>query len=121
MVPELLRISSGVPRGPCAPRTSVAMGNAGRGELYADLQRAFRKTSITSFRLRNPVPIGRLRPDPAQPRCPVQHVRTTLRELRRYISRCEAREDLEEVDNLLAVALEEVRRKLAESEFKPHS
>jgi hypothetical protein len=51
----------------------------------------------------------------------MQHVRTTLRELRRYISRCEAREDLEEVDNLLAVALEEVRRKLAESEFKPHS
>ena len=42
----------------------------------------------------------------------MQHVRTTIEELRRYIAQCEARLELEEVDNLLAVALEEVRRKL---------
>lgn len=42
----------------------------------------------------------------------MQHVRRTIEELRRYISTCDARAELEEVDTLLAVALEEVRRKL---------
>jgi hypothetical protein len=42
----------------------------------------------------------------------LQHVRRTIEELRRYISTCDARAELEEVDTLLAVALEEVRRKL---------
>lgn len=43
----------------------------------------------------------------------MKHVRATLEELRRYISACEARPELEEVDALLAIALDEVRRKLA--------
>lgn len=43
----------------------------------------------------------------------MKHVRSTLEELRRYISSCDARKDLEEVDALLSMALEEVRRKLA--------
>lgn len=43
----------------------------------------------------------------------VQHIRTSIEELRRYIDRSEARAELEEVDSLLSVALEEVRRKLA--------
>jgi hypothetical protein len=46
----------------------------------------------------------------------MQHVRRTIEELRRYIAQCEARVELEEVDSLLAVALEEVRRKLQQKE-----
>jgi hypothetical protein len=41
------------------------------------------------------------------------HVRHSIEELRRYIAHSEARSELEEVDALLSVALEEVRRKLA--------
>jgi len=51
-------------------------------------------------------------------RRPVKHVRATIEELRRYISTCEAKLELEEVDNLLAIALEEVRRKLAQKQQK---
>lgn len=43
----------------------------------------------------------------------MKHVGQTIEDLRRYIARSEARADLEEVDVLLSVALEEVRRKLA--------
>lgn len=43
----------------------------------------------------------------------MRHVRATIEELRRYIATCEARKELEEVDSLLAIALEEVRRQLA--------
>lgn len=43
----------------------------------------------------------------------MQHIRETIVDLRRYIAKSEVRKDLEEVDALLAVALEEVRRKLA--------
>lgn len=43
----------------------------------------------------------------------MQHIRQSIEELRRYIASSEVRADLEEVDALLAVALEEVRRKLA--------
>lgn len=46
----------------------------------------------------------------------MRHVRATIEELRRYISTCEARGELEEVDALLAIALEEVRRRLARQE-----
>lgn len=42
----------------------------------------------------------------------MQHIRKTIEELRRYIAANERREELEEVDALLAIALEEVRRKL---------
>jgi hypothetical protein len=42
----------------------------------------------------------------------MNHVRSTIEELRRYIATCDAHDDLMEVDTLLAVALEEVRRKL---------
>jgi hypothetical protein len=48
----------------------------------------------------------------------MKHVRATLEELRRYISTCEARPELEEVDVLLSMALEEVRRKLASKAAK---
>jgi hypothetical protein len=44
----------------------------------------------------------------------MQHVRQAIVELRRYIATCDARSDLHEVDTLLSVALEEVRRKIAE-------
>lgn len=43
----------------------------------------------------------------------MQHIRQSIEELRRYIASSTARAELEEVDSLLAVALEEVRRKLA--------
>lgn len=43
----------------------------------------------------------------------MRHVRKSIEELRRYIASSTARAELEEVDALLAVALEEVRRKLA--------
>lgn len=43
----------------------------------------------------------------------MQHVRETLEALRRYIAKSEARAELEEVDTLLSVALDEVRRKQA--------
>lgn len=43
----------------------------------------------------------------------MQHVRKTVEELRRYIAGSESRDDLEEVDVLLSLALEELRRKLA--------
>jgi hypothetical protein len=45
----------------------------------------------------------------------MQHVRRTIEQLRRYIATCEAHDDLLEVDTLLAVALEEVRRKIQQS------
>ena len=44
----------------------------------------------------------------------MQHIRKTIEELRRYIAVSEVRADLEEIDTLLAIALEEIRRKLAE-------
>ncbi|MGB3416138.1 MAG: hypothetical protein WBA36_05685 [Mesorhizobium sp.] len=50
----------------------------------------------------------------------MHHVRNTIEELRRYISTCEAHDELEEVDTLLAVALEEVRRKIARQELAQH-
>lgn len=43
----------------------------------------------------------------------MQHIRRTIEDLRRYIAASQSRSELEEVDTLLAVALEEVRRKLA--------
>ena len=43
----------------------------------------------------------------------MQHIRRSIEDLRRYIASSTARAELEEVDALLAVALEEVRRKLA--------
>jgi hypothetical protein len=43
----------------------------------------------------------------------VKHVEQELTELRRYIAASEARADMEEVDTLLAVALEELRRQIA--------
>lgn len=46
----------------------------------------------------------------------MKHVRETIEELRHYIAASEDRTDLEEVDTLLAVALEEVRRKLAKKQ-----
>lgn len=46
----------------------------------------------------------------------MKHVRATIEELRRYIAQSEMRSELEEVDALLSVALEEVRRKLAAKE-----
>lgn len=45
----------------------------------------------------------------------MQHVRKSIEDLRRYIAASKVRAELEEVDALLAVALEEVRRKLAAS------
>jgi len=45
----------------------------------------------------------------------VQHVRKTIEDLRRYIATSNVREDLEEVDGLLAIALVELRRKLSDS------
>lgn len=48
----------------------------------------------------------------------MQHVRNTIEELRRYIAHCGARHELQEVDTLLAVALEEVRRKVQQTEAK---
>ncbi|MFC3205834.1 hypothetical protein [Aquamicrobium soli] len=51
----------------------------------------------------------------------MHHVRTTLEQLRRYIANCEARDELQEVDTLLSVALEEVRRKIAQQELAQHT
>lgn len=51
---------------------------------------------------------------------PMQHIRRKIEELRRYIAKNEARADLEEVDALLGVALEEVRRKLASEQPQSH-
>lgn len=45
----------------------------------------------------------------------MKHIAQVLNELRRYIAGKEDRADLEEIDTLLSVALEEVRRKLAQS------
>jgi hypothetical protein len=45
----------------------------------------------------------------------MQHVRHTIEQLRRYIATCEAHDELQEVDTLLGVALEEVRRKIQQS------
>jgi hypothetical protein len=45
----------------------------------------------------------------------MKHIAQVLNELRRYIAGKEDRADLEEIDTLLSVALEEVRRKLARS------
>ena len=43
----------------------------------------------------------------------MRHVHRTIEDLRRYIARSESRAELEEVDALLAVALEELKRKLS--------
>ena len=51
----------------------------------------------------------------------MQHVRDTLEQLRRYIATCNAHDELEEVDTLLSVALEEVRRKIAQQELAQHA
>lgn len=51
----------------------------------------------------------------------MKHIRKTIEELRRYIAESDARADLEEVDGLLAVALEEVRRKLAAQQAEARS
>lgn len=51
---------------------------------------------------------------------PMQHVRHTIEQLRRYIATCEAHEELQEVDTLLGVALEEVRRKIQQSLAREH-
>jgi hypothetical protein len=51
----------------------------------------------------------------------MKHVRSTIEELRRYIATCQARAELEEVDALLAIALEEVRRKLQSKEERDRS
>jgi predicted transcriptional regulator len=48
----------------------------------------------------------------------MQHVRQTIEDLRRYIATCEAHDELEEVDALLAIALEEVRRKIQQTETR---
>lgn len=48
----------------------------------------------------------------------MQHVRSTIEQLRRYIATCEDREELEEVDTLLSVALEQVRRKIRQKEAR---
>lgn len=45
----------------------------------------------------------------------VKHVRKTIEELRRYIAENDSQHALQEVDTLLSIALEEVRRKLAEA------
>jgi len=43
----------------------------------------------------------------------MRHIAQVLEELRRYIAGKEDRAELQEIDTLLNVALEEVRRKLA--------
>ena len=45
---------------------------------------------------------------------PVRHVAKAISELRRYIAGSEVRAELEETDSLLAVALEDLRRKIAQ-------
>lgn len=47
----------------------------------------------------------------------MKHIRKTIEDLRRYIAASEMRAELEEIDALLAVALEELRRKLAIAEL----
>jgi hypothetical protein len=42
----------------------------------------------------------------------VKHIRDSIEELRRYIAENDAHHVLEEVDTLLSVAFEDVRRKL---------
>lgn len=44
----------------------------------------------------------------------MRHIAQVLEELRRYIAGKDDRAELEEIDALLSVALEEVRRKLAQ-------
>ena len=44
----------------------------------------------------------------------MRHIAQVLEELRRYIAGKEDRAELEEIDTLLSIALEEVRRKLAQ-------
>lgn len=44
----------------------------------------------------------------------MQHIRQQITELRRYIAASDKRSELEEVDALLAIALEDVKRKLAQ-------
>lgn len=43
----------------------------------------------------------------------MQHIQKTIIELRRYIAASSVRSELEEIDALLAVAQEELRRKLS--------
>jgi len=43
----------------------------------------------------------------------MKHIAQVLEDLRRYIAGKEDRAELEEIDTLLSIALEEVRRKLA--------
>ena len=44
----------------------------------------------------------------------MRHVAKAISELRRYIAGSEVRAELEETDSLLAVALEDLRRKIAQ-------
>lgn len=46
----------------------------------------------------------------------MQHVRKTIEELLRYIKASADRDELEEVEALLAVALQEMRRNLAKKQ-----
>ena len=48
----------------------------------------------------------------------MQHVRSTIEQLRRYIAGCDDRDELQEVDVLLSVALEEVRRGIQHKEIR---
>ncbi|WP_315928883.1 hypothetical protein [Mesorhizobium sp. SP-1A] len=53
-------------------------------------------------------------------RNPMHNVRRSLEQLRRYIAGCNDRNELQEVDALLGVALEEVRRKIQQKEAREH-
>ncbi len=48
----------------------------------------------------------------------MRHVYRTIEQLRRYIAGCDNRDALQEVDALLGVALEEVKRKLQQKEIR---
>ncbi len=48
----------------------------------------------------------------------MKHVRRTLEQLRRYIAGCDDRDELQEVDALLCVGLEEVRRGIHQKKIR---
>jgi len=50
----------------------------------------------------------------------MRHVYRTIEQLRRYIAGCDDRDALQEVDALLGVALEEVKRKLKQAGWTVH-
>ncbi|WP_315919749.1 hypothetical protein [Mesorhizobium sp. SP-1A] len=50
----------------------------------------------------------------------MHNVRRSLEQLRRYIAGCEDRDELQEVDALLGVALEEVRQKIQQKAAHEH-